>query len=354
MIRDILCKRDFFADIIIITTFLRKYKGGDSMKIKPDYQLSVLHEETYKQKMSEISAQLDGCRKEGDFQGFDGQMLHYEFFQAQDSRGAVVVAHGMSEFSGKYHEFAWYLLNQGYDVFLYDQRGHGRSCRLTERLNLIHVDCFSDYWKDLDCFVRKVVQPNTEGPLYLYAHSMGGAVAAQYLANRPQVFRKAVLSAPMIRPLTGQIAPEFAWLSMSVCVLFGAGKRQFWLSDEFDPNYPFEHSHDRSRARFERNMEYRLQNPCCCTTPQTIRWVQQAVGIYHTLTRKRFLKRIQTPILMISAENDGSVCDKAQQKFARNCPRCRRIVLMDTTHAMLCGTQETITRHLQAVLEHFA
>lgn len=324
------------------------------MKIKPDHQLSVLPEEAYKQKMPEISAQLDACRNEGDFQGHDGRKLHYEFFQAEGSRGAVVVSHGMSEFAGKYHEFAWYLLNQGYDVFLYDQRGHGRSCRMTDRLDLIHVDHFSDYWKDLDCFVREVVQPNTEGPLYLYAHSMGGAVAVQYLANRPQIFRKAVLSAPMIRPLTGRVSPNFAWLSLSVCVAFGAGKKQFWFSNSFDPNFPFERSHDRSRVRFERNMEYRLQNPCCCTTPQTIRWVQQAVGIYHILTRKRLLKRIQTPILMISAEKDGIVSGEAQQKFKQNCPLCQQIVLPGSTHAMLCGTQETITAHLQTVLEHFA
>ena len=323
------------------------------MKIKPDYQLSVLHEEDFKQKMSEISAQLSKCRKEGSFQGFDGQKLYYEFFQAQDSRGAVVVVHGLSEFTGKYHEFAWYLLNQGYDVFLYDQRGHGRSCRLTERLDLIHVEHFSHYWKDLDCFVKDVVQPNTAGPLYLYAHSMGGAVGAQYLANRPKVFRKAVLSAPMIRPLTGKVSPAVAWLGLKACVLFGAGKKQFWDCKEFDPNYPFERSHDKSRARFERNMEARLQEPCCCTTPQTIRWIQQAVSVYGGLTRKGFLRKIETPVLVISAETDDAVCNKAHEKFARNCPACQRIVQPEATHSMLCGTQEDVTAHLRAVLEHF-
>lgn len=324
------------------------------MKIKPDYQLSVLHEQAYKEKISEISARLDQCRHEGTFSGFDGQTLYYEFFQAEESRGAVVAVHGLSEFTGKYHEFAWYLLNQGYDVFLYDQRSHGRSCRLTERVDLIHVDHFSDYWKDLDRFISEVVRPNTAGPLYLYAHSMGGAVGVQYLANRPQVFKKAVLSAPMIRPLTGQIHPTVAWLGLSACLLFRDGKEKCWTSDEFDPAYSFESSHDQSRARFERNMEQRLQNPCYCTTPQSIRWVQQAVSLYRGLTSKRFLKKIQAPILMISAENDDCVSDQAQQRFAQRCPLCERIVLPDSTHGMLCETQKTLTAHVQAVLNHFA
>ncbi len=324
------------------------------MKIKPDYQLSVLHEEAYKEKISEISSRLEQCRHRGTFSGFDGQTLYYEFFQAEESRGAVVAVHGLSEFAEKYHEFAWYLLNQGYDVFLYDQRCHGRSCRLTDRNDLIHVDNFSDYWKDLDRFVCEIVRPNTDGPLYLYGHSMGGAVSAQYLANRPQVFKKAVLSAPMIRPLTGQVHPTVARIGLSVCLLFRDGKEKFWLSEEFDPVYPFESSHDQSRARFEWNMEQRHQNACYRTTPQTIRWVQQAVSLYRGLISKRFLKKIQAPILMISAEEDDSVCAKAQQRFAQRCPLCERIVLPDSTHGMLCETQETLTAHVQAVLDHFA
>ncbi len=323
------------------------------MKIVPDYQLSILGEEKFKENMTAISVQLAQCRHDGTFAGFDGKTLYYEYFQAQDSHGAVVIVHGLSEFTGKYHEFAWYLLNQGYDVFLYDQRCHGRSCRLTDRMDMIHVDHFSDYWKDLDRFVCDVVQPITDGPLYLYAHSMGGAVAAQYLANRPHVFYKAVLSAPMIEPLTGQVPTFVARWGLTLYLLFGNSKKKCWISDEFDPEYPFERSHDRSRARFMWNMERRRENPCYCTTPQTFRWVQQAVGLRAGLTSRSFLEKIQTPILMISAEDDGSVCEKAQKRFAQRCPLCQRIVLPDSTHAMLCGTQETIMTHIQAVLSHF-
>ena len=350
---DILLKRDFFADIIIITTFSEKYKGGTLLKIAPDYQLFVLPEEEFKEKMPAISEQLELCRHDGTFEGFDGKTLYYEFFQAQNSRGAVIIVHGLSEFTRKYHELAWYLLNQGYDVFLYDQRCHGKSCRLTDRADMIHVDHFSDYWKDLDRFVWDVVRKITDGPLYLYAHSMGGAVAAQYLINRPQVIRKAVLSAPMIRPLTGGVPAFIAHWYLTACVLFGNGKKKCWISNEYDPNYPFEQSHDQSHARFMRNMECRHQNPCYCTTPQTVRWVQQAVGLYTDLTRKHFLKKIQTPILMISAETDESVCDKAQQRFAQRCPLCQRMVLPNATHAMICGTQEVITAYVQAILGHF-
>lgn len=324
------------------------------MKISPNYQFSVLQEDTFHTEMSVISRQLDLCRHEGTFSGVDGKELYYEYFMCRESRGAAVVVHGLSEFTAKYHEFAWYLLNQGYDVFLYDQRCHGRSCRLTPRQDLIHVDAFQDYQQDLHRFIQDVVRSATDQPLYLYAHSMGGAVALQYLQQHPNVFKKAVLSAPMIEPLTGNTPIWLARWGLTISLLFGNGKKKFWFADEFDPNYPFSRSHDRSLARFRRNMDIRLSDPCYCTTPQTIRWVQQAVMLRPKLTSRRFLKKLRTPILILSAQNDQAVSAKAQEEFAKMCPVCKRITLPDCTHSMLCGTAETISAHVQMVLDHFS
>lgn len=324
------------------------------MRILPTYQLSVLGEEGFREKMSAITAQMEPCRKEGTFTGFDGRELYYESFCAQGSRGAVVILHGLSEFTKKYHEFAWYLLNQGYDVFLYDHRCHGRSCRLTSRQEMIHVDNFSDYRKDLEQFIRQVVRPATDLPLYLYGHSMGGAVAAQYLAHHPDVFQKAVLSAPMVLPLTGGVPPFIARSSLWMCWLFGMGKLKFWSASEFDPEYPFERSKDQSRARFDRNMVFRLENPCYRTTPITIRWTHQSITQCRKLTSNKYLSRIKTPVLMICAEHDGVVQEEAQAQCAENCPACTRVVLEGSTHSMLCGTKDIVEKHVKLVLDHFA
>lgn len=323
------------------------------MKILPDYQLSVLSEEEYPEKMAAISEQLDQCRQEGTFSGFDGKELYYEYFLAQESRGAVVVVHGLSEFTKKYHEFAWYLLNQGFDVFLYDQRCHGRSCRLTPWQDVIHVDHFSHYHKDLHCFVQNVVRKATHKPLYLFSHSMGGAVSAQYLALHPQVFQKAVLSAPMIEPLTGETPAIVARWGLSAYTLFSKGKKKFWFSGEFDPNYPFERAQDKSYARFRRNMDIRLSDDRYHTTPLSIRWVQQSVVQRYQLTRKNFLKKIRTPILMLSAQNDTVVCGKAQAKFAKKCSVCRQVILADAHHGTLCAPQQTLQELMELTLDHF-
>ena len=323
------------------------------MKRSSDYSFCVPTEEAFPEAMSGISEELARYRQEGTFSGFDGQSLYYEYFLAPDSRGAVVILHGLSEFTGKYHEFAWYLLNQGYDVFLYDQRCHGRSCRLTGRQNVIHVDRFDDYQKDLDLFLRDIVRNQTRGPLYLYAHSMGGAVAIQYLAAHPGVFQKAVLSAPMIEPLTGSVPPWVARTGLQVCLLFGVGKKKFFLSDEFDPEDPFSRSHDKSQARFQRNMDLRLANPCYQTTPLSMRWVHQSLVLRRKLLNKAFLQKLQTPILMICADRDGVVNEQAQLQFSEKCPVCQRVAIPDSTHSMLCGIRETVEAHVGLVLDYF-
>jgi len=324
------------------------------MKFIPDYRFRVIAEEEYTEKIRGIIEQLDRCRNSGFFSSFDGNKLFYEYFLAENSRGAVVIVHGLSEFTQKYYEFAYYLLNQGYDVFVYDQRGHGHSCRLTEQRDLIHVDKFTDYVTDLDRFIADVVSPVTENkPLYLYGHSMGGAVVALYLAKHPEVFRKAVMSAPMIEPLTGDVSPFVARVGLSLYLIFGNGKSRFWRTNDFNPDHKFENSDDRSLARFTRHMELRRGDKDYQTTPLSMRWIQQSVSLRPKLAKARFGRRIRTPILMLSAEQDKVVNTQAQADFAENCPACEHVVMKGAAHALLNGQEPTVTEYVQRILDHF-
>jgi len=157
----------------------------------------------------------------------------------------------------------------------------------------------------------------------------------------------------MIEPLTGGVPAWFARLSLGIHLWFCDGKKQFWFSHNFDPNHPFEKAQDESFARFRRNLDIRLAEPCYQTTPLSFRWVYQSVMQRFKLTSKRYLKKITTPILMFSAETDRVVCNKAQNKFAKNCPVCQQMTLPETTHAMLGGTQKTLQEHYKLLEDYF-
>ena len=127
------------------------------MKFVPNYTLNFIEDADFDRRMAGICQALDDCRVSGYFTGFGNIRIFYEYFLAENSRGSVVMLHGMSEFTRKHYELAYYLLQQGYSVFLYDQRGHGRSERLTDQLDLIHVDRFSDFVEDLQLFLQNIV-----------------------------------------------------------------------------------------------------------------------------------------------------------------------------------------------------
>ena len=61
--------------------------------------------------------------------GADGKSLYTCCYMADMPRATVVIVHGFTENAFKYSEIIHSLLRNGYNVLIYDQRGHGRSWR---------------------------------------------------------------------------------------------------------------------------------------------------------------------------------------------------------------------------------
>lgn len=93
------------------------------------------------------------------------------------SRGVAVLVHGLGEHAARYDHVARRLNGQGFDVVGYDHRGHGRSPGPRGGIA-----------KDLDLCAdlgRVVAASRKEfaGPLVLVGHSLGGLVAARFVAE---------------------------------------------------------------------------------------------------------------------------------------------------------------------------
>lgn len=108
----------------------------------------------------------------------DGLNLHVVHHAGpDDARGTVVLVHGLGEHGGRYAHVVQALRGWGWHVVTYDHRGHGRSDG--RRGSLAEDD-------SLLCDLGQVVAATrTEhtGPIVLLGHSMGGAVAARYVAE---------------------------------------------------------------------------------------------------------------------------------------------------------------------------
>ena len=305
------------------------------MRFIPEETNEIIAEEQFPEAIKEIEEKLMAVMHKGSFKAFDNVDIYYEYFLREGSRASVVIVHGLSEFTKKFYEFAYYLLNEGYDVFIFDQRCHGLSGRLTQRTELLHVDSFYDYVKDLDQFIEEIVKPNTDKPLYIYSHSMGGAISALYLEKYSDKIEKAVLTAPMFEPTVKQV-PQFVgrWTVLLGRIFIGS-KKKFMLTSEFNPETPWNIDNEPSRNRFEHNMNMRRENVYYQSTPMTFGWVHGSLTVKRKIMKNRRLKRIKTPILLLSSELDKTVLNKPQRKFSDKVGCCRFEEIKGIGHSVL-------------------
>jgi len=121
-----------------------------------------------------------------------GDRLHLWRREQPAARGQVVIVHGFGEHSGRYSELTESLLQRGFNVSSFDQRGHGRSSGIAG-----HINRFADYQRDLAVVIESAIARGPK-PLFLIGHSMGGLITLRYLACQAQSIGGAVVSAPLL------------------------------------------------------------------------------------------------------------------------------------------------------------
>ena len=105
--------------------------------------------------------------------GQKGLRLFYQsWLPDTESRANIIIVHGIAEHSGRYTNFARYLVGQGYNVFAMDNRHHGQS-----EGNPGQVDNFQFFIDDLNSFYRQVSEDNQGRKTFILGHSMGAMIS---------------------------------------------------------------------------------------------------------------------------------------------------------------------------------
>jgi alpha-beta hydrolase superfamily lysophospholipase len=162
------------------------------------------------------------------------QLRHWPLERA--AARSVLIVHGLGEHIGRYAHVAARLNAWGWPVFGYDQRGHGRSDgprgALASDDDLLH---------DL-ATVIDAVRAAQPGPLVLLGHSMGGLVAARFVAGSlgesgaawPRPVDALVLSSPALDP--GMSIPQKLLLAslgrLAPNLAVGNGLKPEWISHD--------------------------------------------------------------------------------------------------------------------------
>ncbi|RXZ39004.1 alpha/beta hydrolase [Oxalobacteraceae bacterium CAVE-383] len=133
---------------------------------------------------------------EGSNEGFlhapDGVTLFYREWPAVNPRGAVFIAHGLGEHSGRYAELAGVFNALGLSVRAQDHRGHGRSGGA--RGSIAQA---GDFLRDMKQLFDHFALAQHSTP-FLFGHSMGGLIAARFATGGFSPVRGLMLSSPAL------------------------------------------------------------------------------------------------------------------------------------------------------------
>ncbi|WIV11605.1 alpha/beta hydrolase [Proteiniborus sp. MB09-C3] len=113
--------------------------------------------------------------KEAYVKSYDGLELYSVKDVPEKAKGIVVVVHGFAEHLGRYEYLTKRLNDQGYGVYRFDNRGHGKT-----KGERGHIKKFEDFLYDADTIVEMAKEENNSLPIYMLGHSMGGFITASY------------------------------------------------------------------------------------------------------------------------------------------------------------------------------
>lgn len=312
-----------------------------------------LEEENYEQNMREkVLPYLDSMKISGFCRRIHRRKIYYEGFLPENFQATVIIIHGYSECMEKFKEAAYYFVKHGYRVFLLDQVGHGKSHRSVTDPSLIHVDHFEEYVIDIYYMIESVVRKySNEKSIYLYGHSMGGAVAAYYLELYPNAVQKAVLSAPMMQINLGRY-PELAVRILSGWKVRRGHKQDYVYGKKpYEPKEKFERSSADSKARYLYTYHYIKDHPKYQTCAPTYGWMYQAIRACRRITSPIWAGKIKAQVLLFQAGKDQTVKKRGQMKFFKYTRHTVLEKVPDSKHEIFMGDTGQITAYWNKIFE---
>lgn len=280
----------------------------------------------------------------------DGKSLAYSVFENKVSDRAIVVMQGRTESMLKYAEWIYDLHRLGFTVFAFDFRGQGNSDHLVpHRPSYGHIDDFDTYVEDLREFLDKVVAPRHKGKLFLYAHSMGGAVAVMHELKYPSRFLGTVLQSPMLDIKTAPI-PQFLarWL-VRLMVFMGYGESLPPMQKEADVHE--KNTVTTSTIRREYSLAQRMKNSSAYIGPPTNLWVERAFAA--TEDFRSAAKKLTNSIFMFQAGDDRFVVNETLDHFCRNAKDCKSIMMSGGMHELYLERDQVRDEVLKKTSDYF-
>ncbi len=126
---------------------------------------------------------------EGTFKGVGGLSLYYQSWMPDAPKAIVLIIHGFGEHSGRYLNVVNNLVPEGFGIYAFDLRGHGKSEGVTN-----YVDSFDQFLEDAKIFHALIREKYPNLPIFLLGHSMGSGIAVYFTQKYENLLNGLILS----------------------------------------------------------------------------------------------------------------------------------------------------------------
>lgn len=130
-----------------------------------------------------------------------------------ECKGYIVGIHGGMAHAGDWELPAGFYTEKGYELHALDLPGHGTHAQMNQKKrNVLDIESFEEYAIRVHDLVTHIASQETERPIYIFGHSMGGLIALIYALgvgkNQSRV-KGFGISSPWLKNKTKPPAPQF-------------------------------------------------------------------------------------------------------------------------------------------------
>ena len=340
-----------------ITNIIASFTTASAETLDQSINSMFISEDNYATEMTEVVEPYIESVKETGYMdvGEEDFKIYYEKYVLPDSKASIVISHGYSESLEKYDEMIYYFLKSGYSVYGLEHRGHGRSGHLGKTDSTqISIDNFEDYVSDLKEFLDKEVKPSTGNQkLFLFAHSMGGAIGADFLEQYPNYFDAAILSTPMLQVNTGMVPEWLANLIASIKIAFSSGEAYIMGKSAYSSDYDFENAATTSEERYDYYHNILNDNVELQRGDGSYKWLKNSLDVTKKITSEQEVSKVKIPVLIFKAGKDDYVKENGINMFAQYAQNCKVVYFSGAKHEIYREEDSILKPYIKKVLEFY-
>ncbi|GGF61271.1 alpha/beta fold hydrolase [Alteromonas lipolytica] len=292
---------------------------------------------------------------QGSFVGDGNIRVNYACCIPQHAERSVLISSGRIESLLKYKEVIYELYRNGFAVFILDHRGQGLSGRMRKNAQQGYVDHFSQYVGDMCRFIDEVVIPKQCGELNLLCHSMGSAIGALTVLQRPELFNRVVFCSPMfgIRPaLPDWLGRVLITVNNLYNRLVPGASGYFFGQRDYCPVAFGDNPLTASEIRYKLFRTEYSEHPEIQLGGVTAQWLAAASAAMWEV--EQCASEIKVPVLAFCAEQDRVVDNQRQARVIAGMPHAEYVHIAGARHELLIESDSVREPVMRRIFDFFS